>query len=148
MGPRVLPSSPVPLAGRRILLAEDNPLNQEIVQGLLEGTGLMIEVAADGEQALARFQARPPDLILMDINMPRLDGYATARQIRALDPRVPIIALTAKAFQDDVERTRAAGMNAHLSKPIDVGQLLALLEEFLLTPAGARRPDARLRSEG
>ncbi len=102
----------------------------------MEGTGLTIEVAADGEQAVARFQARPPDLILMDINMPRLDGYAAARQIRALDLRVPIIALTANAFQEDVERTRAAGMNAHLSKPIDAAQLLALLEQFLLTPVG------------
>ncbi|NCA70735.1 MAG: response regulator [Sphingobacteriia bacterium] len=146
--PRDPTSFPVPLAGRRILLAEDNLLNQEIVQGLLEGTGLMIEVAADGVQAVARFQARPADLVLMDINMPRLDGYAAARQIRALDPRVPIIALTANAFQDDVERTRAAGMNAHLSKPIDAGQLLALLGEFLLTPAGARWPDAGPRSGG
>ena len=130
------------------MLAEDNPLNQEIVLGLLDGTGLMIEVAADGEQAVARFQAHPPDLILMDINMPRLDGYGAARQIRALDPRVPIIALTANAFQEDEERTRTAGMNAHLNKPIDAGQLLALLEQFLLAPAGGWRPVAASESGG
>ena len=146
--PNASPTPGAPLAGRRILLAEDNPLNQEIVLGLLDGTGLMIEVAADGEQAVARFQAHPPDLILMDINMPRLDGYGAARQIRALDPRVPIIALTANAFQEDEERTRTAGMNAHLNKPIDAGQLLALLEQFLLAPAGGWRPVAASESGG
>ncbi|NCA68908.1 MAG: response regulator [Sphingobacteriia bacterium] len=135
------------LAGRRILLVEDNAINQQIVCGLLADTGLLIEVANNGAQAVERFQTLvdatasdgPPELILMDLQMPVMDGYEAARRIRALDPEVPIIALTANAFSEHVEKTRAAGMNAHLSKPIDLGQLKAMIGE-LLRPAVTPRP--------
>ncbi|NEX17341.1 MAG: hypothetical protein C1943_12090 [Halochromatium sp.] len=129
---------PSALVGHRLLLAEDTPINQQIVCGLLADTGLLIEVVDNGQQALERFQAmarspsQRPDLILMDIQMPVLDGYEAARQIRALDAEIPIIALTAHAYPDDIEKARAAGMNAHLSKPIDIRQLKALLGRFLL----------------
>ncbi|KAA6187812.1 response regulator [Thiohalocapsa marina] len=125
------------LAGRRILLVEDNAINQQIVCGLLAGTGLEIEVVDNGLQAVERFQAqrRPggtlPELILMDLQMPVMDGYEATRRIRALDADVPIIALTANAFPEHVEMTRQAGMNAHLSKPIDLRQLKGLIEAFL-----------------
>ena len=128
---------PSALAGYRLLLAEDTPINQQIVCGLLADTGLLIEVVDNGQQALERFQSmatspgQRPDLILMDIQMPVLDGYEATRQIRALDAKIPIIALTAHAYADDIEKARAAGMNAHLSKPIDIRQLKALLSRFL-----------------
>ena len=133
------PSAPQPfppaVAGKRLLLAEDNPLNREIVLGLLEGSGLVIETAEDGQQALDKFRGAHFDLILMDVRMPRMDGHETTRCIRALDPRVPIIALTANAFAEDVARSKAAGMNEHLSKPIEAQRLFDLLRQYL-------RPDA------
>jgi CheY-like chemotaxis protein len=119
------------LTGRRILLVEDNLINREIVLGLLEGRGLTIDVAMDGRQAIDQFRQAPCDLILMDVQMPVMDGLEATRQIRELDPMVPIIALTANAFPEDVAKTRAAGMNAHLSKPIDLEQLLRVLYRFL-----------------
>ncbi len=122
---------PENLAGRWILLVEDNVINQQIVCGLLEDTGLLIEVADNGQEAVDLFRARPQELILMDIQMPVMDGYEAARLIRALDAQVPIIALTANAFPEDIERAQAAGMNAHLSKPIDIQQLKALIGDYL-----------------
>ncbi|NCA71204.1 MAG: PAS domain S-box protein [Sphingobacteriia bacterium] len=126
------------LAGRRILLVEDNAINQQIIRGLLADTGLQIEVADNGLQAVELFrsqcasdQAQPPELILMDIQMPVMDGYEAARRIRALDTQVPIIALTANAFPEHIEQAHAAGMNAHLSKPIDLQQLKATISECL-----------------
>ncbi|HPB76661.1 MAG TPA: response regulator [Chromatiaceae bacterium] len=130
-GPAATQAAAISLAGRRILLVEDNAINQQIICGLLEETGLSIEVADNGRQAVDLFQARPQELILMDIQMPIMDGYEATRQIRALDPQVPIIALTANAFAEDIAKTRAAGMNAHLCKPIDIGQLKALIEDLL-----------------
>ena len=125
------------LAGRHILLVEDNPINREIVLGLLAGRGLTIATAEDGRQAVDQFRRSPCDLILMDVQMPVMDGLEATLQIRELDPVVPIVALTANAFPDDVVKTRAAGMNAHLSKPIDQAQLLGVLQGFLAPQAGA-----------
>ena len=130
-GPAAAQPAAVSLAGRRILLVEDNAINQQIVCGLLADTGLSIEVADNGRQAVDLFQARPQELVLMDIQMPVMDGYEATRQIRALDPQVPIIALTANAFAEDIAKTHAAGMNAHLCKPIDIAQLTALLGNLL-----------------
>ncbi len=132
MTPSAAPTGSAGLAGRRVLLVEDHPLNREIVMGLLEGTGLVILTANDGQEGVDRFRQSPCDLILMDVQMPVMDGYAASRAIRALDPAVPIVALTANAFPEDVDRALAAGMNAHLSKPIDLTQLLGVLRRFLM----------------
>ena len=121
----------------RLLLVEDNAINREIVLGLLAGTGLTIDVAENGQQAVDQCQRQSFDLILMDIQMPVMDGLEASRRIRARDPQVPIIALTANAFPDDIANTRAAGMNAHLSKPISLEQLQAVLRQSL-----APRPEA------
>ncbi|NCA89035.1 MAG: PAS domain-containing hybrid sensor histidine kinase/response regulator [Gammaproteobacteria bacterium] len=115
------------LGGRRLLLVEDNAINRDIVLGLLEGTGLEVEVAEDGEVAVAKCRDRTYDLVLMDIRMPVMDGYEASRQIRHTAPDLPIIALTAHAFPEDADRARAAGMNAYLTKPIDFDQLCGLL---------------------
>ena len=126
------------LAGRHLLLVEDNAINREIVLGLLAGSGLVIEVAENGQQAVDQCQQRSFDLILMDIQMPVMDGLEASRRIRARDPQVPIIALTANAFPEDIDNTRAVGMNAHLSKPISLDQLQAVLRQYL-TPGPERR---------
>ncbi|NCA71396.1 MAG: PAS domain S-box protein [Sphingobacteriia bacterium] len=135
------PASPWPEAvGRRVLLVEDHPVNRDIVHGFLEGSGLIIAVARNGQEALDIFRATPCDIILMDIQMPIMDGYEATRRIHALDPRVPIIALTAHAFSEDLDRTRDAGMNEHLTKPIDPEQLQAVLRRYLGSLASDTAP--------
>ena len=125
------------LSGRHILLAEDNEINREIAVELLGVTGADIDSAEDGQQALERYLASPEgyyDLILMDIQMPVMDGYAAARAIRAgsrADAReVKILAMTANAFAEDVAKARDAGMNGHLSKPIDLNRLFQVLKSL------------------
>ena len=121
-------------SGSRVLLVEDNELNQEIAMELLGLTGVQVEAAGDGAQAVAKFQNAPEgwfDLILMDIQMPVMDGYEAARRIRQL-PRpdaqsVWIVAMTANAFVEDVRLARQAGMNEHISKPVDVDRLMEIL---------------------
>ncbi len=132
--PRIVKPKPGELAGRRILLVEDNSINREIVLGFLRDSGLTIEIAEDGQQAVDKCQDDSFDLILMDVQMPVMDGYEATRRIRAMNAKVPIIALTANLFQDDIARSRAAGMSAHLGKPIDSEQLLSTLLTYL-TPA-------------
>jgi len=123
--------------GRRVLLADDVEINREIVVMLLESTGIEIDQAVDGVETLAKFQAAPDayDLILMDINMPNMDGYEATRRIRESGlPRagtVPIIAVTANAFREDVEKCLAAGMNSHLAKPVDIEALIGTLRTHL-----------------
>ena len=119
------------LAGRRILLAEDNALNQMIIQELLSGLGAQVEITGDGQACAARFAQAAPgtyDLILMDVQMPVMDGYEATRRIRHMDrpdaQTVPIFAMTADAFTEDIEAARQAGMNCHLSKPIDIQRML------------------------
>ncbi|MEW5822922.1 MAG: response regulator [Pseudomonadota bacterium] len=119
------------LAGRRLLLVEDNAINQEIVLGLLDGHGLHIDIASNGEEAVQRFAQRRYDLVLMDVQMPVMDGFEATRRIRASDTLTPIIALTANAMPEDVERTRACGMNEHLNKPIEVERLYEVLLRHL-----------------
>ncbi|MDR3230521.1 MAG: response regulator [Synergistaceae bacterium] len=120
-----------------ILLAEDVEINREIIITLLEPTGVVIESAENGRQAAEMFERTPErfDLILMDVQMPIMDGYEAARRIRAgHDPRaaaVPIIALTANVFKDDIERSMACGMNAHLGKPIELDNVLSILRRYL-----------------
>ena len=126
------------LAGRKILLAEDNLLNMEIANEILTMNGLEVLQAWNGQEAVELFQDAAPyeiDAILMDMQMPQMDGCEAARTIRAMerpDARtVPIIAVTANAFAEDIAATTAAGMNAHISKPIDFRALCATLEKLL-----------------
>jgi signal transduction histidine kinase/CheY-like chemotaxis protein len=126
------------LSGKRILLAEDIEINRLIVYELLSLTGLSIDEAEDGRKAVEAFSASPKgyyDIILMDIQMPVLDGYEAAREIRALDradaKTVPIIAMTANAYKEDVEQALAAGMNGHLAKPIDKPALMETIGKIV-----------------
>ena len=123
-------SAPLNAAGKRILLVEDNALNREISHELLETEGFLVEDAEDGDIAVAKASGSPPgyyDLILMDIQMPRMNGYEATRQIRALPgpyfAAVPIIAVTANAFEEDKADAQAAGMNGHIAKPIRLHEL-------------------------
>ncbi len=125
--------------GKRILLAEDNEINREVALELLNDVGFKVDAAEDGEQAVALAERGCYDLILMDVQMPLLDGLEATRQIRALPAyaEVPIIALTANAFDEDVAVCLAAGMNAHLGKPVDPDALFAALLEWLSKPQSA-----------
>ncbi len=119
------------LSGSKILLVEDNTTNQEIILGLLEESGINIDVANNGQEALIKYADGGYELILMDIQMPIMDGYEATKQIRDTDKKIPIIALTANAMKEDVEKTREAGMNAHLNKPIEVDKLYSALLAFI-----------------
>jgi PAS domain S-box-containing protein len=123
--------------GCRILLAEDVDINREIVLALLEPTLLAVECAENGAEALRLFSASPDryDMIFMDVHMPEMDGYEATRRIRALDvpgaKRVPIVAMTANVFREDIEKCLAAGMNDHVGKPLDFADVLAKLRAYL-----------------
>lgn len=132
------PAQNFDFSGKRVLLAEDNELNLEIGCELLRMTGALVESAQDGKQALERFVQSEKgyyDAIMMDIQMPVMDGYESARAIRtSVHPQaetVPIIAMTANAFDEDVVMALDAGMNAHISKPIDTEVLYKTLQDFL-----------------
>ncbi len=115
-------------AGRRVLLAEDNPVNQEVGEELLRSAGLDVEVVDDGASAVARARQVDFDVILMDVQMPILDGLAATREIRALrGPGVPIIAMTANAYGEDRQACLDAGMNDHIAKPVDPARLYEVL---------------------
>ena len=118
------------IKGKRILLVEDNELNAEIAKTVLEDVGALITRAENGQQALELFKEKPAgtfDVILMDLMMPVMDGYTATRKIRELErsdaKTVPIIAMTANAFQEDAEKCIAVGMNAHLAKPLDIEKM-------------------------
>jgi len=121
----------------RLLLAEDVEINREIVLSLLEPTGLAIDCAENGQEALRMFREAPNcyDMIFMDLQMPEMDGYEATRKIRALGtPKamaIPIIAMTANVFREDVERCLAAGMNDHIGKPLDIEEVLQALRQYL-----------------
>ncbi|MBK1689641.1 hybrid sensor histidine kinase/response regulator [Rubrivivax gelatinosus] len=120
------------LRGRRILLAEDNPINQEVVVDLLEAAGLQVDTADNGRQALEMALRTPYALILMDVQMPGLDGLAATRQIREhLGSAVPIVAMTANAFAEDRAACLEAGMNDHLPKPVEPQRLFDTLQRWL-----------------
>ncbi|MDR1777071.1 MAG: response regulator [Desulfovibrio sp.] len=126
--------------GFHMLLAEDVEINREIVSALLEPTRIDIDFAENGAEALAKFSCNSEryDIVFMDMQMPLMDGCEATRRIRALDvPRaktIPIIALTANVFREDVEKCLDAGMNAHLGKPLELGEVLTQLRLFLNKP--------------
>jgi len=123
--------------GRRILLAEDVEINREIVLSLLEETGIEIDCAVNGAEACMMFTAAPEryDAIFMDVQMPEMDGYEGTRRIRSSGATrcrtVPIIAMTANVFKEDVENCMKAGMNGHIGKPLDMDALFGKLDEYL-----------------
>jgi signal transduction histidine kinase/CheY-like chemotaxis protein len=115
-----------------ILLVEDNMINQEIVLGLLEDTKIKVDIASDGKEALDMYKQKRYDLILMDVQMPIMDGLTATENIREYDTRTPIIALTANAMSKDIEDTKKSGMNDHLVKPIEVDKLYSILRKYLI----------------
>ena len=126
------------LEGRNILLAEDNDLNAEIAEAILERAGLKIERVENGIQCVDRIMEMPAgtyDMILMDIQMPKMNGYKATQTIRHLPDKdkacIPIIAMTANAFEEDKREAIAAGMNAHIAKPIQVDNMLSILSEII-----------------
>ena len=124
----------VQLAGRRVLVVEDNEINQEVATAILAEAGLVVGIAANGADAVREAAANRYDLILMDVQMPLMDGLEATRRIRALPgvpADLPIIAMTAHAMRGDWEKSLAAGMNDHLTKPIDPRRLFAVLERWL-----------------
>ena len=133
------------IRGLHLLLAEDNALNAEIAQTILEDAGAVVTIVGDGQQAVDLFEKSPADTfdaILMDMMMPVMDGLTATKTIRSLDrpdaKTIPIISMTANAFAEDAEKCLAAGMNAHLAKPLDVPKLIKTISQFIPTNASRR----------
>jgi CheY-like chemotaxis protein len=124
-------------AGARVLLAEDEPINREVAVCLMEDTALIVDVAVDGQEALELARRHRYALILMDMQMPRLNGLEATRAIRAdsLNRDTPILAMTANAFAEDRQACLAAGMNAHLPKPVVPEVLYETLFNWLSKPS-------------
>ncbi len=134
---------PPALAGRRVLLVDDNELNRLVATGLLEAGGLHVDTAVDGAQAIERLAQAPDgtyDAVLMDMQMPVMDGLTATRRLRAQArfAALPVIAMTANAAPQDIERTRAAGMDDHLPKPVLEGPLWAALTRWIVAPPSGR----------
>ena len=125
-------------SGRRVLLVEDIEMNRAIADRILTETGFLVETAVNGKEAVDMVSASEPgyyDLILMDIQMPVMDGYEASRSIRALEnpilSAIPIVAMTANAFQEDIQAAHSAGMDGHIAKPLDIPQMMETLAEIL-----------------
>ena len=125
-------------SGKRVLLVEDNEINIEITRNILIHKNFMVDIAENGKAGVEQFLKHEPgyyDVILMDIRMPVMDGLAATRCIRESDhadsKTVPIVAMTANVFEEDVKKSFDAGMNAHLSKPVDIKQMYAVLDELV-----------------
>lgn len=144
------------LSGNRLLVAEDNSANQLIIRAMLERMGAQVDIVADGREAVEAVRERPYDLVLMDINMPELDGIGATREIRALDgdaARVPIIAMTAHVMRGDREEILAQGLDDYLAKPVNRTALRAVLSRWpsprdrQVSPAGGERASPDLHAE-
>ena len=146
----VPPATPVPgqrparpAGGLRVLVAEDNEVNQKVVSRMLERLGHHVEVAVNGREAFERARAGTFDIVLMDCQMPEMDGWEATARIRAAFAgrrRIPILALTANASDADRQRCLDAGMDAHLSKPLKLERLAEALSTWGPTPTEAKRP--------
>lgn len=126
------------LSGLHVLLVEDNELNMEIAAAMLKEKGASVTWASDGQQAVDRFRESPAgtyDIILMDVMMPVMNGLMATKQIRAMErpdaASIPIFAMTANAFTEDIEKSREAGVNEHLSKPLDYGKLARMIYGYV-----------------
>jgi CheY-like chemotaxis protein len=123
--------------GKKLLLAEDIEINREIIISLLEDTGLIIDCVENGREAVDMIEAVPGkyDIVFMDVQMPGMDGLEATRRIRALPAlqgvALPIIAMTANVFKEDIENCLAAGMDDHLGKPIDIDIMITKLRKYL-----------------
>ncbi|MBF0271909.1 MAG: response regulator [Magnetococcales bacterium] len=121
------------LGGARVLLVEDNSINQQVAREILRSIGIVVDIAENGLEAVSLVMTRTYDLVLMDVQMPEMDGYAATRAIRA-DSRwqaLPILAMTAHAMQEDYDKSMEAGMNDHITKPIDQQQLILALMQWI-----------------
>lgn len=121
------------MAGERILLVEDNPMNRRVSEFLLRAGGYIVDEARDGHEALARLKEHTPNLILMDLQLPGLDGYATTRIIKQDEAmkNIPVVALTAYAMSGDAERALEAGCDGYITKPIDPDQFQNTVARYL-----------------
>ena len=126
------------LQGKHVLLAEDNDLNAEIAEFILEDMGLVVDRVEDGIRCVAQMEQKPAgtyDLILMDIQMPHMDGYKATQAIRRLADQkkadIPIIAMTANAFEEDRKKALEKGMNGHIAKPVDIEKMKEILQNTL-----------------
>jgi len=117
--------------GKNILLVEDNKVNQLVVSGILEDLEVNIDIANNGKEAVEKYAKEKYSLILMDLQMPIMDGFEASEKIRQLDLNIPIIALSAAVMKEDKEHTKKSGMNAHIAKPIDYNELVSTLTELL-----------------
>ena len=135
-------STDMDLSGCHILVAEDNDLNWEVLKELLSYIGMELEWAENGQICLQKFQESESgyfDAILMDIRMPVMNGYEATKAIRALErpdaQAIPIIAMTADSFSEDVQRCLDSGMNAHTAKPINLDEVVSLLKKYIMKPS-------------
>ena len=129
---------------KTILIAEDNPINRELLRELLEIRGYAVVEACDGQEALAMVEQAPPDILLLDIGMPLLDGFAVVRELRQ-NPRftsLPVVAVTAYAMQGDREKIMNSGFDGYISKPVNSGSLFKELDRL------AARPDRQSAPPG
>jgi len=130
------PADTAELSGNNILVAEDVEINREIIIALLEETGVNIDLAENGKEAVNMVKAQPEkyDIVFMDMRMPEMDGLEATRQIRTLPPRnrekLPIIAMTANVFRDDVDACIEAGMDDHIGKPIDLERVMEVIRKY------------------
>ena len=125
-------------SGKRVLLVEDNQMNQILAVNILTSVGFDVDIASDGTEAVEKMKSASDDyydIILMDIQMPQMDGYEATRQIRALNDKsksvIPIVAVSANAFEEDRKISMEVGMNGHLAKPYDVTEIMNMLNELL-----------------